>query len=126
MVAGMEKKLWHEEDDHRRKQVDADAEFYEDVIQKQFKGFYSGNNGIPAQGPLAAGGRKCPRCSGQLYMKEETENEVFVVSCKDCGGEWHHTDLEDLGVTDQIYRQVSNESIHRYTMNRIDRSRPTE
>lgn len=120
----MDKKTWHEEDDQIRKEIDADAETYADIIQG-FKGFYSGNNGIPAQGPLAAGGRKCIRCSGQLYMKEETDDGIFVVSCKDCGGEWHHTDLEEgeSQVTDQVYRKVSDSSMARYTYGRVDRSR---
>lgn len=123
----MKKKNWHEEDDHIRKEIDSDAETYSEII-KGFKGFYSGNNGIPAQGPLAAGGRKCIRCSGQLYMKEETDGEIFVVYCKDCGGEWHHTDLEEgqNGTTDRVYRKVSDTTINTFMYNRIDRSRSSD
>lgn len=113
------KKLWHEEDDTLMSQVKYEQEQYEDVIDGKYKGWDATGNGIPMHGPLAAGGRQCMRCSGQLFVKERTENETLIVFCKNCGAEFHEPDLDKSESTDAMYRSIPDDMVLRYTEARL-------
>lgn len=116
----VKKKMWHEQDDTVMSELKIDQQEYEETILKQYKKPDPSGNGIPAKSAMAAGGRKCMRCSDQLYIKEETENEIIIVYCKTCGLEMHHTDLEMSESTDHMYRQIPDEMVTRYTEARAE------
>lgn len=116
----VKKKLKHEDDDSIMASLKVDQQEYEETILKKYKKPSTKGNGIPAKSAMAAGGRKCMRCSDQLYIKEETKNEIIVVYCKNCGLEMHHTDLEMSDSTDHMYRHIPDEMMIRYTQARAD------
>jgi len=107
------KKMWHEEDDTIMSELKIDQQEYEETILKKYKKPSTKGNGIPAKSAMAAGGRKCIQCSDQLYIKEETENEIIIVYCKNCGLEMHHTDLEMSDSTDHMYRSIPDALMNR-------------
>lgn len=112
--------MWHEDDDSIMSELKIDQQEYEETILKKYKKPKTTGNGIPAKSAMAAGGRKCMRCSDQLYIKEETENEIIIVYCKTCGLEMHHTDLEMSDSTDHMYRDIPDEMVIRYMQARAD------
>ena len=59
-------------------------------------------------------GRNCPKCSGQLAIKEfREESGTLVVKCRNCGSDYHHQDLENPN-NDVLFRQIPLDMILRY------------
>ena len=103
----MKKKLWHEEDDTLQKEIENDREDYEKYL-KDFKGIKPKVSGIPAESPLDALGRNCPRCAGRLVVKEITErNKNVLLRCKSCGIEVFAEDIDYRDpLSDSLYRTI--------------------
>ena len=119
MITMAKKKLWHEQDDTVMANLKYEQEQYADVIDGKYKGWDASGNGIPADGPLSAGGRQCMRCSGQLFTKERTENGTLIVFCGSCRAEFHEPDLDKSDSTDAMYRAIPDEMVLRYTEARL-------
>lgn len=90
----------------------------QEVLSKDFNG-----EGGKAQNKTDSG-RRCPRCSDLLRIKEVSDNGTIIVMCWQCHATYHTDDLNAWEMdgkkkvmdqtTDQLYRQIPDELVNHY------------
>lgn len=116
----MKKQMWHEEDDSSQKLMDQETKDFLETIVPNYKDPVPYNNGIQAKSPLAANGRRCPKCSGLLLYMEETEGGTILVRCNSCKTTWQHHTLENHDHADAVYRDIPDAMMQRWMQARED------
>jgi len=110
----MKKKYWYEEEDSLRSLQKEDETMYAEVIYNKYKGPSTKNNGRKAKNRLDLG-RNCPTCAGRLRIQEETKDETLILFCMECGGKFHHQDVNTVtDAVDQLYRSIPDSMVLYY------------
>lgn len=140
----LDKKPGHMEDDTLHSLRERDIEEWseiKDLAEKEYENWAKtkdGKSGVIAQSPRDYINRSCIKCSGSLYVFEETSQGNILLKCSSCGKQQWSADIEpydaehileieknnangtsnERHIPDDLYRQIPDSLILEYVQMR--------